>query len=103
MSDNSPAEFSGNSWEDNSDGTYTMEGNSGEYLHSDRSESNNARDSNHVHTYPNGEYSMKENGHNVFGNNEANSTTHTQSNGCFYFLRSCNLTYNIRIFLIFPS
>ena len=67
-------EFSGNSWNDNGDGTFSKEGNSGEYLHSDRTESNSARNDNHVHTYPNGEYSMKENGKNSFGSNEANST-----------------------------
>lgn len=62
--------FKGQQWQDNGDGTYTKTAPNGEQLHSDKTDSNRQRSDDHIHTYPDGAYSVKSGGSNVGGSNE---------------------------------
>jgi hypothetical protein len=59
-------------WTDNGNGTSSNCKDNGEQLHAETS-SKEVMNSNHAHTYPNGEYSFKTEGKNSGGSNEANS------------------------------
>lgn len=86
--------FTGQPWENESDGSKTKHGHNGETLRSDGG-SNRYSDKNHSHHYPNGEYSIKADGKNVGGSNEAVGWGITAAFGAVGAVASFLLTGNV--------
>lgn len=91
--------FTGQPWKDNEIGGKTKDGvgeGAGHKLHSDNAGgSNNYCNDNHTHEYPNGEYSIKVDGKNVGGSNEAVGWGITAAFGAVGAVASFLITGNV--------